>query len=332
MKEKKNETLDEALASIDKEFGAGSIFRLAEAPQIDIECIPTGILPLDLALPPNRGVPRGRIVEIFGPPQSGKTTIVLTTIAEAQRRGETCAFLDAEHAFDPAYSRLLGVNPDTLLVSQPNTGEEAFFTMEKLCRTGEVSVIGVDSVAALLPRSMIEGDYGEAFVGMHPKFMSQSVGKLINWIDEGRSTVFFINQLRESIGKQFGPTEYRPGGKAVPYYSSVGLDVRRIETLKGTDGNPMASRTRVKVVKNKTGIPYRTCEFDLEYGVGVPRMNCILDLALDCGLVTLNGSWFATVHGEKLGQGRTKALEWLHENTSAADDMEYEIKELANDK
>ena len=275
---------------------------------------------------------RGRITEIFGPPQSGKTTIALTTIAKAQERGEICAFIDAEDAFDPDYATTLGADPDKLLVSQPTTGEEGFYIMEKLCRTGEISIIVVDSVAALLPRSMIEGEYGEAFVGMHPKFMSQSVGKLTHWISEGNTAVIFLNQLRESIGKTYGPTEYRPGGKAVPYYSSVGLDVRRIATIKDpkTD-DPIASRTKVKVVKNKVGIPYRQCEFDIEYGIGVPRENRLLDLGLTYGLMLQKGAWFASAKtGENIGQGKAKAAAFLKDNPEFADELETEILGVVN--
>jgi len=249
MAKDKTETIEEAMAAIDLAWGKGSIFLMAESPETDISCMGTGILSLDLALGVRAGIPRGRITEVFGPPQSGKTTIVLTTIAEAQKRGETCAFIDAEHAFDPEYARGLGVDPEKLLLTQPDTGEQAFFTMEKLCRTRQVSVIAVDSVAALLPRNMREGDYGDAFVGMHPKFMSQSVPKLVPVIDNGVTAVIFINQLRKSIGVQYGNPEYRPGGNAVPYYSSVGLDVRRLRTDKDKNDNPFSSRTKVKVVK-----------------------------------------------------------------------------------
>lgn len=331
MVKEKTETLDEALATIDKEWGKGSIFVLAESPETDIECMSTGILPLDVALGVRAGIPRGRITEIFGPPQSGKTTIVLTTIAEAQKRGETCAFIDAEHAFDPAYARTLGVDPDRLLMSQPDTGEQAFFTMEHLCKTKQVSVIGVDSVAALLPRNMREGDYGDAFVGMHPKFMSQSVPKLVPHIDNGVTAVMFINQLRKSIGVQYGNPEYRPGGNAVPYYSSVGLDVRKIRTDKDKNDDPFSSRTKVKVVKSKVGIPYKVCEFDLEYGVGVPRANCIIDLGVEYGLIIQKGAWFATANGENIGQGKQNAIAWLNGHPEESAEIERQILEAVSE-
>jgi recombination protein RecA len=321
-------SLETAMADIDKEYGTGAIFRMGEDPDFGIDCVSTGILPLDIALGKRGGLPLGRFTEIYGPQGSGKTTIVLSAIALAQAKGNTCAFIDAEHAIDPTYAAAIGVNVDELLIAQPDTGEEAFTAIEKLARTGEVSIIGVDSVAALLPRSMIEGNYGEAFVGMHPKFMSQSLGKLKGVASGGSTAIVFINQLRESIGKQFGSPEYTPGGKALGYYSSVRLDVRRIETLKDSDG-AFANRTRVKVVKNKVGIPYKMCEFDLEYGVGIPREGCLIDLGITYGLVIQNGSWFATADGEKLGQGRSNAMHALFENTQLATELEGNIREAA---
>lgn len=331
MAKKTEKTLDQALEHINSEFGSGSIFRLAEAPTFGIECMPTGILPLDLALGDRGGLPRGRITEIYGPLASGKTTILLTAIAEAQKRDETCAFIDAEHALDLDYAKALGVKVDDLLISQPMYGEEAFSIMEALAETETISIIGVDSVAALLPRGMIDGSYGDAFVGMHPKFMSQSLGKLVRVASGGDTAIVFINQLRENIGKTYGPSEYTPGGKALGYYSSVRLDVRRIATLKDSEDEAIANRTKVKVVKSKVGRPYQSCEFDIEYGVGVPRENCLVDLGVQYGLIVKKGAWFASADGENLGQGKAKATAHLVATPELADELERRIKEIASD-
>ena len=327
---KKDNSLDQALADIDKEWGTGSIFRMSESPELDIECVSTGILPLDLALGARRGLPRGRLTEIYGAQGAGKTTIVLMTLAEAQRQGHTCAFVDAEAALDPIYAAALGVDVDSLLISQPGTGEEAFYILEKLAQTNSVSFVGVDSVAALLPRAMIEGSYGDAFVGMHPKFMSQSLGKLKGIANEGNMGVLFINQIRKSIGVTYGSGEYTPGGQALGFYASVRLDARRIETIKDADKNPLANRTRVKVIKNKIGLPYRQCEFDLEYGIGVPPEGCLIDLALDLGLIVQKGAWFATDYGESLAQGREKLKEKLRTDRDLFDGLDKRVREAVD--
>lgn len=323
---KTDNSLEAALADIDKEWGAGSIFLLSDVPESDVPSMKTGILPLDRAL--GRGLPRGRMIEIYGPPQSGKSTIAMSTIAQAQVRGEICAWIDAEHALDVPYAQEIGMNTTKMLVSAPDTGEQAFYTMEKLCRSGEVSVIVVDSVAALLPRNMREAEYGDAMVGMHPQFLSKSVPKLIPALDNGVTSLIFINQLRESIGKQYGSPEYRPGGKAVPYYSSTCLDVRRIRTDKDSNDDPFSHRTRVKVTKHRSGIPYRTCEFDLELGRGVPRENWILDLAVETGLIVMTGSWFKEAGADKnFANGRAAVLAKMREDALFTDTLESQIME-----
>ena len=298
-----------AFDQINKQFGEGSIVRMGEDPDVEVKRISTGVWNLDIAL--GGGLPLGRMVEIYGPNGSGKTTIALSTIAEAQRNGETCAFIDMEHALDPAYARALGVDVDALLLSQPGTGEQALEIVDILVCTGAVQVIVVDSVAAMSPRAEVEGDYGQAHVGLMARLMGQALRKLNPIVSTHEVCLIWINQLRESIGVMFGPTEFTPGGKGLPFYSSVRLDVRRIETMKTSekDGKEaFANRTRVKVIKNKVGIPHRQAEFDLVYGKGIVRGGVLLDLALKHKVIIQSGSWFATSNGEQVGQGRTNAV------------------------
>jgi recombination protein RecA len=321
--------LDATLDELNKLFGAGSVMRMGETTDTDVECITTGILPLDLALGPRRGIPRGRFTEIFGPMSSGKSTVASHIVAAAQARGEICAYIDAEHAIDPVYAEAIGVNIDDLIINQPFNGEEGLQVTESLAQSGEVSVIVIDSVATLTPRAIIEGDYGSAFVGIHPKLISQSMSKLVGPVDRNNVAVILINQLRDSIGNAgYGPSEYRPGGRAIPFYASVSLDIRRIKTEKKGE-EAIGNRTRVKVVKNKVGKPWTQCEFDLEYGIGVPKEGCLIDLALDYGLLKQSGAWFASaVTGENLAQGREKLKAKLREDKDLFNDIDKQVRSL----
>jgi recombination protein RecA len=306
--EDKKSSLESVMEQINKDFGAGAIIRLDSNTVEPVEVIPTGVLPLDLALGVG-GLPRGRIVEFFGPPSSGKSTLAMHVIAEAQKQGLLCAYVDAEHALDPAYAKALGVDLNTLLLSQPNTAEQGLEITIRLVETGEVALVVVDSVAALVPRAEIEGEMGQAHVGLQPRLMGQALRKLTGPAFNNNTLVIFINQLRESIGKMYGPSEYTPGGKALPYYSSVRLDIRRIQTIKQGD-EATANRTRVKVVKNKVASPYKQAEFDLIYGIGVSKENALIDCAIDLDVVKKSGSWF-TYLGENIGQGKEKVRQLL---------------------
>ena len=314
MAKESKDPLADAFAQINKQFGEGSIIRMGEDPDVEVKRISTGVWNLDIAL--GGGLPLGRMVETYGPNGSGKTTIALSTIAEAQRSGETCAFIDMEHALDPAYARALGVDVDSLLLSQPGTGEQALEIVDILVKTGQVRVIVVDSVAAMSPRAEIEGDYGDAHVGLMARLMGQALRKLTPIVHENDVCLIWINQLRQSIGVTYGPTEFTPGGKGLPFYSSVRLDVRRIETIKTKDDakDAFANRTRVKVVKNKVGIPHKQVEFDLVYGQGIPKAGVLLDMALKHGVIKQSGAWFATDQGEQVGQGRVKSIANLTAN------------------
>ena len=303
--------LDVALAAIDKQFGKGSIMRMGEKQTMAIEAVPTGALALDIALGIG-GVPRGRIVEIFGPESSGKSTLALHVVAEAQRNGGICAYIDAEHAMDPVYARAIGVDIDQLLISQPDTGEQALEIADMLVRSGALDVVVVDSVAALTPRAEIEGEMGDSHVGLQARLMSQALRKLTANLNKTNTIMIFINQLREKIGVMFGSPETTPGGRALKFYSSVRLDIRRIESIK--DGaEVVGSRTRVKVVKNKVAPPFRQAEFDIMYGKGISREGSLLDMAVEMGIVKKSGAWF-TYEGEQLGQGRENAKNFLSEN------------------
>lgn len=320
----KKKALEMALAQIEKQFGKGSIMKLGEHNQrFQVEVIPTGALSLDLALGIG-GLPRGRIVEIFGPESSGKTTVALHVIAEAQKRGGIAAFIDAEHALDPAYAKALGVNVDELFISQPDTGEQALEIAEMLVRSGALDVIVIDSVAALVPRMELEGEMGDSHVGLQARLMSQALRKLAGTISKSNSIVIFINQLREKIGVMFGSPETTPGGNALKFYASVRLDIRKIESMK--QGNDVVgNRVRVKVVKNKMAPPFKKAEFDIMYGKGISREGNILDLAVEHGLVKKSGAWY-TYGDEQLGQGRENAKQYLAENPELSDRLERELR------
>jgi recombination protein RecA len=318
----KNAALDAAVKQIEKDFGAGSVMKLGDKAAIEIEEIPTGALSLDLALGIG-GVPRGRIVEIFGPESSGKTTLVYHIIAEAQARGGVCAFVDAEHALDPLYAKRIGVDTDELLVSQPDYGEQALEIVDVLVRSGAVDVVAVDSVAALTPRVELEGQMGETQVGLQARLMSQALRKLAGNLNRAKTVCLFTNQIREKIGVVYGSPETQPGGRALKFYCSQRLDMRRIETLKeGTEA--VGNRVRVKVVKNKVAAPFRQAEFDITYGEGISHEGCLLDLALENDLVQKSGSFFS--YGElRLGQGRNNTKQYLTENPDLAQEIEAKL-------
>jgi recombination protein RecA len=316
----RDKALEMALGQIDKQFGKGSIMRLGEKAEVGIESISTGALSLDIALGIG-GLPRGRIVEIFGPESSGKSTLATHVVAEAQRNGGVCAYIDAEHAMDPVYAAAIGVNVDDLLISQPDTGEQALEIADMLIRSGALDVLVIDSVTALVPRAEIEGEMGDTHVGLQARLMSQALRKLTGNLARSRTIAIFINQLREKIGVMFGSPETTPGGRALKFYSSVRLDIRRIESIKdGTEA--VGNRARVKVVKNKTAPPFRQAEFDIMYGKGISREGSLLDVGVDLGIVKKSGAWF-TYEGEQLGQGRENAKTFLSENI----DLMVEISE-----
>lgn len=325
MSEDKQKALEMALSTIEKQFGKGSIMRLGEASaKLQVETISTGILTLDLALGVG-GVPRGRVIEIYGPESSGKTTIALHIIAEAQKSGGVAAFIDAEHALDPLYARNLGVDIDNLLISQPDTGEQALEIAEALVRSGAIDVIVVDSVAALVPRAEIEGEMGDAHVGLQARLMSQALRKLTGAISKSNTIAVFINQLREKVGVMFGNPETTPGGRALKFYASVRMEVRKVETLK--QGNDMiGSRTRIKVVKNKIAPPFKQAEFDIMYGEGVSREGSIIDLAADLDIVEKSGAWYS-YKDIRLGQGRENTKKYLKDNPELANEIEMKIRE-----
>ncbi len=317
--------LDVALTQIEKQYGKGAVMRLGEHPMnTEMSVIPTGSIALDIALGIG-GIPRGRIVEVFGPEGSGKTTVCLHIIAEAQRKGGIAAFVDAEHALDPTYAQRLGVNIDELLVSQPDSGEQALEIADMLVRSGALDLVVIDSVAALVPRAEIEGEMGDTHVGLQARLMSQAMRKLNGSLSRFETTAIFINQLREKIGVMFGNPETTPGGRALKFYSSVRLDVRKVENLKdGTD--IVGSRTRVKVVKNKVAPPFRQCEFDIMYGLGISKEGSLLDVGVDLEIVKKSGAWF-TYEGEQLGQGRENARQFLIEHTDVAAEVERRVRE-----
>ena len=320
----RDKALDLALAQIEKQFGKGSIMRMGQASaRMAVDVIPTGALALDVALGVG-GLPRGRVVEIYGQESSGKTTVALHVVAEAQRRGGVAAFIDAEHALDPAYAAKVGVDLDQLLISQPDTGEQALEIAEALVRSGAVDVIVVDSVAALVPRAEIEGEMGDAHVGLQARLMSQALRKLTGAISKSRTITIFINQIREKVGVMFGNPETTPGGRALKFYASIRLEVRRAETLK--QGNDViGSRTRVKVVKNKVAPPFKQAEFDILYGEGISRAGNLLDLATEMGLVQKSGAWYA--YGDlRLGQGRENSRDYLKQNSDLAAEIEERVR------
>ncbi|WP_432557426.1 recombinase RecA [Granulicoccus sp. GXG6511] len=320
----RQKALEAALAQIDKQHGKGSVMRLGERAYVPIEAIPTGSVALDIALGIG-GLPRGRVVEIYGPESSGKTTVALHAIANAQALGGICAFIDAEHALDPEYAKKLGVDTDALLVSQPDNGEQALEIADMLVRSGALALIVIDSVAALTPRAEIEGEMGDSHVGLQARLMSQALRKMTGALSGAGTTAIFINQLREKIGVMFGSPETTTGGRALKFYSSVRLDVRRIETLK--DGQDMVgNRTRVKVVKNKVAPPFKQAEFDILYGQGISREGSLIDMGVDQGFIRKAGAWF-TYESDQLGQGKENARNFLRNNPEVANEIERKIKE-----
>ena len=320
----RDKALATALAQIERSHGKGSVMRLGDETRMPVEVIPTGSISLDVALGVG-GLPRGRVVEIYGPESSGKTTVALHAVANAQRAGGVAAFIDAEHALDPIYAKALGVDTESLLVSQPDTGEQALEIADTLIRSGALDIIVVDSVAALVPKAEIEGEMGDSHVGLQARLMSQALRKIAGALSQSKTTAIFINQLREKIGVMFGSPETTTGGKALKFYASVRIDVRRIETLK--DGtNAVGNRTRAKVVKNKVAPPFRQAEFDIVYGEGISREGGLIDMGVEHGFVRKSGAWY-TYEGDQLGQGKENARKFLRDNPDLADELEKKIKE-----
>ena len=320
----KKKALEVALGQIEKQFGKGSIMKLGENAQMNIDVIPTGALSLDIALGIG-GVPRGRIVEVFGPESSGKTTVALHMIAEAQKMGGEAAFIDAEHALDPVYAKRLGVDIDNLIVSQPDTGEQALEIAEALVRSGAIDILVVDSVAALVPKAEIDGDMGDAHVGLQARLMSQALRKLAGVLNKSNTVAIFINQLREKVGIMFGNPEVTPGGRALKFYSSVRLDVRRVESLK-VNNEVVGNRTKVKVVKNKVAPPFREAEFDIVYGEGISNEGNVLDIGVNLNIVEKSGAWFS-YNGTRIGQGRENAKQYFRDNPETCKEVEAKIRE-----
>ena len=323
----REKALDTALAHIESQFGKGAVMRLGEEGRPPVDVIPTGAIALDLALGIG-GLPRGRIVEIYGPESSGKTTVALHAIANAQAAGGICAFIDAEHALDPDYASRLGVDLDSLYVSQPDTGEQALEICDTLVRSGAIDLVVIDSVAALVPRAEIEGEMGDSHMGLQARLMSQALRKMAGALSQTNTTAIFINQLREKIGVMFGSPETTTGGKALKFYASIRLDVRRIETLKGGT-EAVGNRTRVKIVKNKMAPPFKQAEFDILYGEGISREGSLIDVGVDVGIVRKSGAWY-TYEGDQLGQGKENARAFLRDNPDLAKDIEKRIKDHLN--
>ena len=323
-KDERRKALDAAMAQIEKQFGQGAVMRLGDKAQVEIDTIPTGALTLDIALGIG-GLPRGRIIEIYGPESSGKTTVALHCVSEAQKMGGTCAFIDAEHALDPVYAGNIGVDVDNLILSQPDTGEQALEICETLVRSGCIDVVVIDSVAALVPRAEIEGEMGDSHVGLQARLMSQALRKLAPVVSKSNTICIFINQLREKVGVMFGNPETTPGGRALKFYASVRLDVRKVETLRnGSD--VVGSHTRVKVVKNKVAPPFKEAEFDIMYGKGVSSEGCIIDLGVENNIIDKSGSWFA-YNGAKIAQGRDAAKQYLIDHPDVMEEIEEKIRE-----
>jgi recombination protein RecA len=319
----KKKALESALGQIEKQFGKGSVMKLGDFKAMNVEAIPTGALSLDVALGIG-GIPKGRIIEIFGPESSGKTTLALHMIAECQKLGGEAAFIDAEHALDPVYAKHLGVDIDDLIVSQPDTGEQALEIVEALVRSGAIDIIVVDSVAALVPKAEIDGDMGDAHVGLQARLMSQALRKLAGVLNKSNTAIIFINQLREKVGIMFGNPETTPGGRALKFYSSVRLDIRKVENLK-QDGEVFGNRARVKVVKNKVAPPFREAEFDIIYGKGISKSGNILDLAVSLDIVEKSGSWFS-YDGTRIGQGRENAKKYFEDNPKIMAEVEKKVR------
>ncbi len=320
----RDKALEVAMGQIEKQFGKGSIMRMGENVHMAVESISTGAMALDIALGIG-GLPRGRIVEIYGPESSGKSTLAMHVVAEAQRNGGICAYIDAEHAMDPVYARAIGVNIDDLLISQPDTGEQALEIADMLIRSGALDVLAIDSVAALTPRAELEGEMGDIHVGLQARLMSQALRKLTGSISKSNTIAVFINQLREKVGITYGSPEVTPGGRALKFYSSVRIDIRRIESIK--DGTEIVgNRTRAKVVKNKCGAPFKSAEFDIEYGRGISREGSLLDVAVNLNFVKKAGAWF-TYEGEQLGQGRENAKQFLSENPQLMAEIDQRVRD-----
>lgn len=320
----KKKALEVAMSQIEKQFGKGSVMKLGEFKAMEVEAIPTGALSLDIALGIG-GVPRGRIIEVFGPESSGKTTLALHVVAEAQKMGGEAAFIDAEHALDPVYAKKLGVDIDNLIVSQPDTGEQALEITEALVRSGALDVIVVDSVAALVPKAEIDGDMGDSHMGLQARLMSQALRKLAGAINKSKTVLIFINQLREKIGVMFGNPETTTGGRALKFYASVRMDIRKVENIK-QDGEVTGNRVRVKVIKNKVAPPFREAEFDVVYGKGISKEGNILDMAVNLDIIEKSGSWFS-YNGERIGQGRENVKRYLIENPTILQEVEQKVRE-----
>ena len=327
-KEDKSKALESALAQIEKQYGKGSIMKLGDtAAHMNIETIPTGSLSLDIALGLG-GIPKGRIIEVYGPESSGKTTVALHMVAEVQKRGGIAGFIDAEHALDPVYAKNIGVDIDNLYISQPDNGEQALEITETMVRSGAIDIIIVDSVAALVPRAEIDGDMGDSHVGLQARLMSQALRKLAGTINKTNATIIFINQLREKVGVMFGNPETTAGGRALKYYASVRMDIRRVEAIK-QDGEVVGNRTRVKVVKNKVAPPFREAEFDIVYGKGISKEGSVLDLAVNLNIIEKAGSWFS-YNGEKIGQGRENIKKLLSEDPKFMAEVEKKVRDNFN--
>ena len=324
MDKEKQKALDQAFKQIEKKYGKGSVMKMGDAPKIEIEAIPTGAINLDIALGIG-GLPRGRVIEIYGPESSGKTTLALHVIAEAQKLGDTCAFVDAEHALDAEYAANLGVDIDNLIMSQPDTGEAGLDIAESLVRSGAVGLIVIDSVAALVPKAEIEGEMGDSHMGLQARLMSQALRRLTGIISKSNTTVIFINQLREKIGVMFGSPETTTGGRALKFYSSVRLDIRRIKTITEGD-NSIGSRTRVKIVKNKVAPPFKVVEFDIMYGKGISNEGVLLDKAVDLDIIDKAGSWFS-YGDQKLGQGRENVKKMLEDDPEFTKEIDAKVRE-----
>lgn len=320
----KDKALELAIAQIEKQFGKGSIMKLGENAKLNVEAIPTGALPLDIATGIG-GVPKGRIIEIFGPESSGKTTVALHIVAEAQKNGGIAAFIDAEHALDPGYAKKLGVAIEDLIISQPDTGEQGLEIAEALVRSGAVDVIVIDSVAALVPKAEIDGEMGDSHVGLQARLMSQALRKLAGAINKSNTVAIFINQLREKVGVMFGSPETTTGGRALKFYASMRLDVRRIESLKKGD-DVYGNRTRVKIVKNKVAPPFKQAEFDIIYGKGISKEGCILDMAVEAGVVNKSGAWYS-YESTRIGQGRENSKDYLLSNPELMNEIENKVRE-----
>lgn len=325
--EERKKALDIAMAQIEKNFGKGSVMKLGEVGNVNVDAIPSGALSLDIALGVG-GFPRGRIIEVFGPESSGKTTVALHAIAQAQKLGGIAAFIDAEHALDPVYARNLGVDVDNLIVSQPDTGEQALEIAEQLIRSGAIDIITIDSVAALVPKAEIDGEMGDSHIGLQARLMSQALRKLTGVLSKSKTVAIFINQLREKVGVMFGNPETTPGGRALKFYASVRLDVRKQEAIK-INGEVMGTRTKAKVVKNKVAPPFREAIFDIVYGKGISNEGCVLDLASDMDIIEKSGAWFA-YNGQKIGQGRENAKEYLKLNPEIMNEIEKKVRDNFN--